>query len=141
GRTDFAVWRPSNGTWYVFLSASSATATAQLGAPGDIPIPLDTGAAGAVRPVVYRPSTGQWFIYTGGAPAIVQLGAPGDVPALQRPRLPSAPTSDFDGDGRSDISVYRPANGTWYIKLSSTNFASFLQPQFGLSTDVRVPGD
>jgi hypothetical protein len=46
---------------------------------------------------------------------------------------------DFDGDGKSDVSVFRPAGGFWYELLSrSGNFAS---QQFGLSEDKIVPAD
>ncbi len=43
---------------------------------------------------------------------------------------------DFDGDGRSDISVYR--NGTWYLLQSTNGFAA---TQFGLATDKITPAD
>ncbi len=45
---------------------------------------------------------------------------------------------DFDGDGRSDVSVFRPSNGAWYLLNSTTGFASV---QFGISTDKIVPAD
>jgi len=45
---------------------------------------------------------------------------------------------DYDGDGRADISVYRPLNGVWYLLNSSTGFSAF---QFGISTDKIVPAD
>ena len=32
---------------------------------------------------------------------------------------PAAPPADFDGDGLSDIGVFRPSNGVWYVSHSS----------------------
>jgi hypothetical protein len=46
---------------------------------------------------------------------------------------PSRPPADFDGDGDTDISVWRPGNGTWYA------FGGLTQ-QWGVSDDVPVPG-
>ena len=43
---------------------------------------------------------------------------------------------DFDGDGRSDISVYR--DGTWFLQQSTNGFAA---AQFGISTDRLAPAD
>ena len=46
--------------------------------------------------------------------------------------------ADFDGDGKSDISVFRPSDRYWYIKKSSGGFTAV---QWGLATDNLVPGD
>jgi hypothetical protein len=46
---------------------------------------------------------------------------------------------DYDGDGQTDLAVFRPANGTWYVKRSGDG--SFLVKAWGLATDVPVPGD
>ena len=49
------------------------------------------------------------------------------------------PKNDFDGDGQSDIAVYRPTGGNWYVLRSSDGqFSSF---QFGADTDIPVSGD
>lgn len=43
-------------------------------------------------------------------------------------------SGDFDGDGATDIAVYRPDNGYWYILRSSDNALGAYQ--FGLATDI-----
>jgi Tol biopolymer transport system component len=50
----------------------------------------------------------------------------------------SKAVSDFDGDGRSDISVFRPSDRTWYLNRSTAGFAA---TQWGFSTDKITPAD
>lgn len=47
--------------------------------------------------------------------------------------------SDFDGDGRTDFSVFRPTTGDWNIEKSSDGSQSTLN--WGLAGDVITPGD
>jgi hypothetical protein len=51
------------------------------------------------------------------------------------------PRSDFDGDGTSDIAVWRPADGVWHVQRSADN--SYGALQFGGADygDVAVPGN
>ncbi len=52
--------------------------------------------------------------------------------------VPHHVLSDFDGDGKSDMSIFRPSSGIWWINKSSGGNAGF---QWGLATDTLVPAD
>lgn len=63
-RTDIAVYRSSNSTWYILLSSSGyvLTRTVQWGLNGDIPAPGDYDGDDKTDIAVWRPSTGTWFV-------------------------------------------------------------------------------
>src|SRR5207253_6068472 len=81
---------------------------------------------------VYRQSTGQWLaLLPTGQIIQTSWGCPpcGDVPV----------PADYDGDGTTDVAVFRPSTGIWYIVRSSDGALQELQ--WGASGDVPVPGD
>jgi subtilisin-like proprotein convertase family protein len=141
-KLDFVVFRPSTGTWFM-SPTNSAPSSFQFGLPGDVPVALDTNGDGFAELCVWRPSTGTWFIRNrvASTTSTVPFGAIGDIPVGQRPRPASVPVSDFDGDGVSDITVFRPSTGTWFTRFSSTGFVTNASTQLGLNGDVTVNGD
>ena len=102
---DIAVWRNSNGTFYVLRSADNTVETFQFGISGDNPrITQDFDGDNKADFAVTRNQGGSmvWYIFgtTGGFQA-VQFGVDTDI-ALR---------GDFDGDDKADIAVWRPSNG------------------------------
>jgi len=52
--------------------------------------------------------------------------------------VPNKSRADFDGDGKTDLSVFRPSEGNWYLQRSTAGFGAI---NWGNSTDLTVPGD
>lgn len=53
--------------------------------------------------------------------------------------IPRNVVADFDGDLKTDVSVFRPSSGAWYIRRSFTN--SPTATVFGINNDIVTPGD
>jgi Papain-like cysteine protease AvrRpt2 len=140
-KSDLAVWRPANGTWYWIDSATGTSNSQQYGLPGDIPVSADYSygltADGKADRTVYRPSNGTfyWVDSQTGNNFYYGFGAQGDTPV----------SGDFDGDGKTDIAVWRhnlvsgAAAGTWSVIKSST--WSGVTTQWGQEGDIPVACD
>jgi hypothetical protein len=119
GDTDVAIYRPSDGVWYV----KGQPFVQWGGQAGDVPVPGDYDGDGKTDLAVYRPSDGVWYVKD--QPWSQWGGQAGDVPV----------PGDYDGDGHADIAIYRPSDGVWYVKGQA--FAQW----GGQAGDVPVPGD
>jgi len=129
GKSDVAVFRPSDGNWYVLRSSDNKKTVFNFGVSTDVPVSADFDGDGKTDYAVFRPSEGNWYIWQSKSKKlrVENFGLADDklVP------------SDFDGDGKDDIAVYR--NGFWYIRRSSDG--SFDAKNFGLNTDIPVTQD
>ena len=85
-------------------------------------VPVDLGGSGKSGIVVFRASSGQWFINGQADP--VTFGQAGDIPVV----------ADYNGDGKAELAVYRPSTAEWIVQGQ----APFV---FGQTGDVPVPGD
>ena len=134
GKDDVAVFRASNGTFYVIESATLTIRVDQFGQAGDNPrVVGDYNGDGRDDLSLYRAGTqSTWFYKTSSSSLLtaVDWGQTGDSPA----------PGDYDGDGKADFVVQRPdgANGRFWIRTATGAISS---EQFGLANDDVVPGD
>jgi hypothetical protein len=128
---DRAIYRPSEGNWYIKRSAGGPDLVVPFGRGTDVPVPADYDNDKKADIAVYRPSEGNWYIKrsTGGPDLVVPFGRLSDRPV----------PADYDGDGMADIAIYRRSDTGWYIKRS-TGGPDLVVP-FGLDSDVQVPAD
>ena len=141
-KTDFAVWRSGPATVAAFYILQSSTNTVRIetfGQTGDLPIAVgDWDGDGKADPAVYRDSaigSQNIFFYKGslnnpsGSVTYVPWGTTGDMPMR----------GDFDGDGKQDAAIFRPANAVWYILQSSNG--QLRTDSWGLASDKFVNAD
>ncbi len=131
GKTDFSVFRPTDGNWYVAGSLGSISVLT-WGQNGDEPVPGDFDGDGRADFAVFRPSAGStpdFFVIHSNTYTIntVSWGDPGDRPVV----------GDYDGDGKDDMAVFRPTTNTWFVIKSSGGIDANTWGQAG---DVAVPG-
>lgn len=71
----------------------------------------------------------------------ILLVGSGDDISIARVNASFQPTasSDFDGDGAADTTIFRPSSGTWFTLRSSDGTVTI--EQFGLTGDIPIDGD
>ncbi len=92
------------------------------------------GGAGAIN---YQISANNSFSYRNGS--ITIRGRDFMRVSIRQSGFPRSVPFDFDGDRKSDIGVYRPSTGVWWLNNSRNNDLSVTN--FGLPEDIPVPAD
>ncbi len=146
GKTDYAVFRQSNGIFYIIKSSDNTVQTIPFGQSGDKILIADYTGDGKDDVAITRASQTAgvplqfWYFASSGPFAgrqVEQLwGITGDTPV----------SGDYNGDGKADFTVERGVSGqaVFYTRLGSDGAVSpgpDRQTAFGLSTDTFVPGD
>jgi hypothetical protein len=145
GRTDVGVWQSAKGLWSVKTSTTSFADgfSIQMENGGDTPVTGDYDGDGRADLAMWRPATGLWSIrlshmnYAASHVLSFQLarGSGTDEPV----------SGDFDGDGASDIAIWRKASGGWQILFSDGGFSATTSRVVAISQSARgdrpVPGD
>ena len=141
GKTDLVVQRVENGSlrWYIHRSGSNEVVTRLFGnSTGDYPQNVDLDGDGKTDIAMFRrfsspsqpsPYEGYWFSLDSSSPLPLdqvptrfeKFGAAFDEPQ----------PADFDGDGRTDLAVYR--DGVWWVRQSTNGQAAI--HHFGTASD------
>jgi len=138
--TNGATWQPQlrAGSYHVsaYIPAVDASATVSYvvtDATGAHPVRVDQSAHPStwvsLGTYATAPSTGI-TVHVGDA---TSTSATVGVDAMRFVRV-ADPVADFNDDGRSDITVFRPGTGVWWIH-------GVTQVRWGQRGDVPVPGD
>jgi hypothetical protein len=123
GTGNFSVNSAANCTWTAVSNASWISITSGSSGTGSAPVNFTAQANAGVQ----RNGT----ITAGGQTFTVNQGAGTTAPRRSQ--------FDFDGDNKTDLSIFRPGPGEWWYLKSSNGGNGAIQ--FGSSSDKLVPAD
>jgi len=141
GKFDYAIYRAgANNTlqsfYYINRSTDSGFTIAPWGVGGDWIVPGDYDGDGKTDLAVARrsstPTTGAivWYILQSSNSSLI--ATPFGITEYDIPTQ-----NDYDGDGKTDISVWRETDGTFYV-LKSTGSGETTYASWGFISDFPI---
>jgi hypothetical protein len=128
GKTDVAIYRPSNGQWWILKSSDGSNYVLTFGIATDKIVPGDYTGDGKADPSIYAPSQNfNWKYFRSEDGGVSLSGSLADLTKVP---------GDYDGDHRIDFALFNESNGLWTIYKSSGGQAF---ATFGTTGDKPVP--
>ncbi len=121
-----------SGGWSISLTSQSNVCSTTPGGP-ERAIRSDFDGDGKTDLSIYRPSTGEWYLYKSGngSVGVVTWGINGDKPM----------SADFSGDKKADFGIVRPGSpnqGFWLLDSAVYGYEGF---DWGANSDISLTGD
>ena len=141
-KADFAV-RTSGSAWHMATADTEGTSGIRWGNATDVQVSADYDGDGRTDLAVWRPENGVWYIRQSGdgGALLVKWGMTTIHPTGGLADVPVP--ADYDGDSRTDIAVWRPDTGEWWILNSTTDWDQTRPTvlRWGKLGDVPVQAD
>lgn len=155
-KSDLAVWRPSNQTWYILRSSDNQLVQEQWGVSTDIPAPTDYDGDGKTDIAMFRPRAVSYYNVTYSAFYILhssnnRLWISEFFPTIFPEQVI---VGDYDGDSKADPAIFLRDSylnsGNLLVNYAGTsnNRLEMIRPQTWLSSSttfltegINVNGD
>ncbi len=131
-KTDFVVFRPSEGRTYVIRSADSTSYSVQIGTSGDVPVAADHDGDGKTDVVLWTASNQDWKVVESSTSAFTNTIFAGSIDDKPVP-------CDFDGDEKADIAYWRNSDSS-FVSVDSAD-GNDRATEIGASGDKPVCAD